>query len=649
MPRIIRFDLENAAWILSLYCLVYCLIVNRRQYKFSKSVKANLLNQHVVFILAVFSLTVTSASSVAGSFLETLSSRQVFFWQYLLHTLYYLFHITLSICLALYFMDITGAGVGKKEKYFILFSLPYLLVVLLILTNPLSDVCFYMDARHVYHRGAWMPLLYACGLAYLVMCFLLFFRHIRAISRTDRMEVGALLFLAAVGVVLQALYPQLRVELFAEALTLLGIMMIMEERSGHVDSLTGALNRPALIDASRRLIESGRSSRLILVKLTNLDLFAKLFSSREIDSLILQVAEWLTEAAAEYELFHYRDRDFAILVPDEGNSLADDLGSAILQRFEQDWQTGAVNFRLEAELCIVRIPEDISSLNDLDELIAIRFREKNQGTRLVTFHELSTFRRNRHLAQSLRDAVAGQKLRVWYQPIWSVEEGRTVAAEALLRIDSEEFRGISPEVYIPVAEQCGVIREIGLFVFEEVCRFLRDCDYRKLGLEYVDVNLSVYQFLYDDLSLRFEAIREAYGIPRDAINLEITESASMQTPTVEAALEDLRRTGYHFSLDDFGTGYSNLVQLIRTSYKNVKMDKSLLWDADHNENAARLLDNLIRVIRGLGCSVVQEGVETPVHLERCASSGANLIQGYFFSRPIPEQEFLEYLKRGESN
>ena len=163
------------------------------------------------------------------------------------------------------------------------------------------------------------------------------------------------------------------------------------------------------------------------------------------------------------------------------------------------------------------------------------------------------------------------------------------------------------------------------------------------------MNLSVYQFLYDDLSLRFEAIREAYGIPRDAINLEITESASMQTPTVEAALEDLRRTGYHFSLDDFGTGYSNIVQLIRTSYKNVKMDKSLLWDADHNENAARLLDNLIRVIRGLGCSVVQEGVETPVQLERCASSGANLIQGYFFSRPIPEQEFLEYLKRGESN
>ena len=79
------------------------------------------------------------------------------------------------------------------------------------------------------------------------------------------------------------------------------------------------------------------------------------------------------------------------------------------------------------------------------------------------------------------------------------------------------------------------------------------------------------------------------------------------------------------------------------------MDKSLLWDGDHNENAARLLDNLIRVIRGLGCSVVQEGVETPAQLERSASSGANLIQGYFFSRPIPEQEFLEYLKRGESN
>ena len=641
------YNLENAAWILSLFCLLYCLVVNRRQYRMAKCIKNNLMNQHMVFILSVICLNITSASSVVGTILTSYASARVALWQFLFHTAYYLFHITMSFLLALYFLDITGASVGKKDNFYILFSIPYLLIVLLILFNPFSKVCFYLDSSYVYHRGRWMLVLYACGMFYLLMCFAVFFRHIRAISRTDRMEVGTMLFLSVLGVLLQAFFPQMKVELFAEALTILGIMVMLEERSGHVDALTGVLNRLALVEFSRRVIESGKQSRLLLVKLINLDQFAKLFAGREIDNLILLVSEWLSTVADGYDLFHYRDRDFAILLPNDRGEAAETLANAILQRFGEDWKTGPVNFRLEAEIWVARIPEDVATLNDLDELLAVRFRDLNRGTRRVEFHEVSAFQCNRHMAQALRDAVAHHKLQVWYQPIWSVEENRTIAAEALLRIDDEEFRGISPEVYIPVAEQSGVIREIGLFVFEAVCRFVRDSGVRKMGLCYINVNLSVYQFLHDDLTERFESIRTQYGIPRETINLEITESASSQTPVVKTGLDTLRITGYHFSLDDFGTGYSNFAQLLRTEYKNVKIDKSLLWDADNNEHTARMLDNMIRVIRSLGCNVVQEGVETPAQLERSVNSGANLIQGYYFSRPLPEKDFLDYLLRAD--
>ena len=646
----VRFNLENAAWVLTLFCIVFCLTVNRRQYRFAKGLKPNLLNQHVVFVLTLFSLMFCAAASVLGAMLERFSSERIYVWQYLLHTVYYLSHITVSVGFSLYFMDITGAGVGKKSNFFIPFSLPYLLCVLLVLTNPLSDVCFYIDAQNVYHRGSWLPLLYACGLFYLLLSIWFYFRHIRAIPRTDRIGGGVLMLLSVVGVTVQALDSRLEVELFADALTLLGIMLILEERSGHVDALTGVLNRSALTDACRSLMETGRSGRLILVKLINLDLFAKLYPGSEIDSLVLRVSEWLTATAAGYDLFHYRDRDFAIMVPEDSEHATEALSQTVLKRFGEEWEADGIEFRLDAALCVIRIPEDVSTLSQLNELLHIRLRNiEKGGTRMISYDEISAFWQIRRIERELRDAVANGKLRVWYQPIWSVEEGRTVAAEALLRIDSEMLRSVSPDVYVPIAEQCGVIREIGLFVFEDVCRFLRDSGVLEKKLAYIDVNLSVHQFLFDDLSVRFEAIREQYGIPRGAINLEITETASMQTPAVEAALRTLREIGYHLSLDDFGTGYSNLVQLIRTNYKNVKIDKSLLWDGDHNENAARLLDDLIRVIRSLGCNVVQEGVETPAQLERCASSGANLIQGYYFSRPIPEQEFLDYLKRGESN
>ena len=145
------------------------------------------------------------------------------------------------------------------------------------------------------------------------------------------------------------------------------------------------------------------------------------------------------------------------------------------------------------------------------------------------------------------------------------------------------------------------------------------------------------------------AIREKYGVMPEKINLEITETAATSgSREITETMEKMKAIGYSFSLDDFGTGFSNVVLLFDSHYKNVKIDKSLLWDAEHNATTARVLDNLIRVIRSLGCNVVQEGVETPAQLERSAHSGANLIQGYYFSRPMPEQDFVDYMTRDSS-
>ena len=262
---------------------------------------------------------------------------------------------------------------------------------------------------------------------------------------------------------------------------------------------------------------------------------------------------------------------------------------------------------------------------------------------------MAAFRRSRSMEQALRRAIDNRALRVWYQPIRSVSRGRTAAMEALLRVDSEELRGVSPEVYIPIAEKCGLIRDIGLFVFEDVCRFLSEYPAETAGLGYIELNLSVYQFLYDDLPQRFEEIRARYGIPASRLNFEITESASDQAASgVAEAIEKLRRLGYSFSLDDFGTGYANLNRLVSGKYLNVKIDKSLLWDSDHNDDTRRLLESLTRVIQSLGYNVMQEGVETTAQLDRVTASGCDLIQGYYFSRPIPEKEVLRYL-REENN
>lgn len=641
---------EISAFILTLVCLTYSLTVKRRQYKIRGNLAAKLQNQHFVFLLLLFSNLFAAASSVGGACLQTIASAQVVVWQYLLHAFYFIFHTTLSICFALYIMNVNGTSIGRSRGFFLLFSLPYLFAELMVLTNSFTGLAFYMDDQFVYHRGPLMIVLYAIGAFYIILGFLFFVRYNRAVSRVDRNAIGVVIVMAALGIVIQALHPELLVELFAEALAFLMLMVLLEERSGHIDPLTGALNRLALADTNRRLIQTNQHYSLILVKLNKLELYTRLFDNRELELLFRQISAWLIGISSEQDLFCYGRGKFAIVLMDPSPEAAEKLAGQILKRFEQDWKSGKMTLRLDETVAIIRIPEEAATLERLDELLTAVYQNPEAGSRLLRYDELMDFQRRFNMELAMRRAIEDGKLRVWYQPIWSAEKNRTVAAEALLRIDDDEFRGVSPEVYIPIAEKSGLIRDIGIFVFTECCRFLQNHPEEAAGLAYIELNLSIYQFVYDNLAERFEQIRSRIGVPASRLNIEITETASDQAVAgVAEGMQELRSLGYTFSLDDFGSGYSNLNRLVAGDYVNVKIDKPLLWEADKNPNTRRLLEGLTHIIRGLGYNVIQEGVETQAQLERVTASGGNLIQGYYFSRPLPDAEFLRYLQAEREN
>ena len=637
-------NLELAAFILSAMCLLYSLAVKRKQYHLSKGFRANLQNQHFMFLTVLVSLLLSSSASVGGSLLETIASARVVAWQYLLHEIYYLSHMALTISLPIYIMDVNGSSIMRGRGLWA-FSLPFLVSEILLLGNRFTGAFFYMDEQYVYHRGPFLPFLYAVGLTYLTFTCISFFRNKKAVSRADSQAIIIMLGLTAAGVLIQAAFPNFAVEIFAEALTAVGLMITLEERSGHIDPLTGALNRLAFADANRRLLETKQAYDIVLIRLTNMDIFSELFKGREMDSLLMQISGWLMQLCGEENLFCYRDRNFAIICPHSKGCSVGSVAEAILERFNRGWETAGASLNINAAVGIIRVPEDISSLDGLMGVLVNWRAKSGSDSRIVPNSEMGILLKDREIEQALREAVAEKNFSVLYQPIWSTEKRRTIAAEALLSVESDALRGMSPEVYIPIAEQCGLIRDIGFFVFEDVCRFLQSKRPLKLGLSYIELNVSVYQFMHDDLVSRFEDIRTRYGVPVEAINLEITETASVsEAAGVKQKMKELRTRGYSFSLDDFGTGYSNLVQLINGGYKNIKMDKSFLWDAEKNEAAARMLDTMIHVIRSLGYNIVQEGVETKAQLERTEASGGNLIQGYYFSRPIPETDFIAYLE-----
>ncbi len=248
----------------------------------------------------------------------------------------------------------------------------------------------------------------------------------------------------------------------------------------------------------------------------------------------------------------------------------------------------------------------------------------------------------------VREAVRNKTFEVYYQPILCVNGGEFKSAEALVRLkrpSSENY--ISPEDFIPVAEKCGLIQEIDDLVFEKVCSFIARENLQSYGVKTIEVNLSGNEVVDRHTFSRLIRKMEKYHIPPKFINFEITETAYINNDDVfKENVQKLKEIGSSFSMDDFGSGYSNLLELLKMDYVLVKMDKEFIWnclDLDKPENM-RMLEYSIGFLKDYGLHILAEGVETVEQAEILISKGVEYLQGFYYSRPIPENEYIEFLK-----
>ncbi len=246
-------------------------------------------------------------------------------------------------------------------------------------------------------------------------------------------------------------------------------------------------------------------------------------------------------------------------------------------------------------------------------------------------------------------AMEEDRVEVYYQPIFSTEEQRITSAEALVRIRERDGSVIPPGTFIDIAEESGLILRFGEIVFEKVCRFIQKYPPEEYGLHYIEVNLSVVQCAYDRLAEDYISIMKKHGVDPRFINLEITESASTTAKkTLLGNMDALIQYGIKFSLDDFGTGQSNLNYIVDMPVDIVKFDKSMTNAYFENGRARYVMDAAIHMIHGMDLQIVSEGIETTEQYEAMKNLGISYIQGYYFSKPLPEEEFIRFIDEHRS-
>ncbi len=423
------------------------------------------------------------------------------------------------------------------------------------------------------------------------------------------------------------------------------------------DSLTELPNRLYLMESVAALIakHSRMPDKLIGLALFDLDRFKLIndtLGHHVGDRCLVYVAHTVSAVLGPGQTLYRLGGDEFVLLLEELESIEQGIEETrrIMKVLDEPFRIMNHEFQATGSTGISLYPSHATDGNGLLQCSDIAmYQAKRSGTGIEVYDSALAAQTNRRLLieQQLRRAIQQEELYLVYQPIEPMSAGdRTgTGVEALLRWESRELGPIGPDSFIPIAEETGLIMEIGDWVLREACRQLSAWQAEGLPVRSVSVNISAIQLAQPSFAERVRAVLEASGCNPEAVIFEVTESAVIRDiGRVSTTLEELGRLGIVIALDDFGTGYSSLSVLHQLEIDRLKIDRSFIARMSREGKEVSLVQSMIAIASQLGLDVVAEGVETEEQLIMLRELGCSLAQGYWFSKPLRPEKLRGYLE-----
>ena len=420
------------------------------------------------------------------------------------------------------------------------------------------------------------------------------------------------------------------------------------------DSLTGLPNRAQFRDALRAAVaaaqDAGPTHASVAVLMLDLDRFKQVndvLGYRFGDLVLAAVGERLSQHAVRgADLIARIGGDkFAILLHSGDGELAHTVAERIGKAFDVPLTLEEHTIDMGASIGIACWPQHAA---DADVLLSraeiAMYATKRHGGGVLLYDPTldASSSKTLSLLTELRAAISEGQLRLYLQPKLSLDTGKVVGAEALVRWQHPQRGLVPPLQFIPFAEKTGFIRQLTLWVFEEAARHWHMLMGEGLLIT-LSVNLSTRDLLDPELPQKFQALLTQHDVPAEAFCLEITESAIMDDPQrAQATLERLHAMGFSLSIDDFGTGYSSLAYLKKLPVDELKIDQSFVKNMETDGDDAKIVRSTVELAHNLGLSVVAEGVENEAVWLLLRELGCDQAQGYHMGRPMPANAFSEW-------
>ena len=420
------------------------------------------------------------------------------------------------------------------------------------------------------------------------------------------------------------------------------------------DALTGLPNRAQLDDRAKYAISivqrSQGSLALMFLDLDNFKDINDTLGHTVGDALLIELAKRLQLVLREEDtLSRLGGDEFILLLPGTDALGAAHVAQKLLDDIAEPYRIDQHELNLTASIGIALYPgdgEDLETLSKSADTAMYRVKQEGRrGYRFFTAEMQARSARNLQLGNALRHALNRNQLQVYYQPQLSMRDGRIIGAEALLRWQHPELGAVSPAEFIPVAEDSGLILPIGEWVLRQAVRQVKVWMEGGLAPLVMAVNLSAMQFRHPDLPDLVARILDEVGLPPEYLELELTEGVAMHDPQAAiAVMNNLHDRGVRMSIDDFGTGYSSLSYLKKFKVYKLKIDQSFVRDISTDPEDKAIVSAIIHMAKSLGLKTIAEGVETEGQLAFLQEQECDEVQGYYFSKPVPAEQFEAFAR-----
>lgn len=626
-----------AAAIIAFTCLFYTLIIGR-----SKRLKNRLFISFIIIVI-INSFTVIAGQFLPGSGLTNESKRILI---NVLHFVYFFTHFAIAPFFALYIVLVCNVSYRFSKKVQFRIVLPFYILELLVLTNPLTHFVYSYDADLNYHRGMGVYVAYFEAAFYVLFAIVALFLYWNRLTSLKKIALIYFLVIVSIGTIIQMIFIDIKCEIMCEAIGLIGIMIVLENDDDRLDTPTKAYNRNAFTQDLTGYFRYKRIFHTVCIRIINADVYRKITGYETFERILSHIVRYVTSMDSRFDIYRASPDSFLVVLPDISQKEAEKAANVIYERFWREWIDGDNKVFLKVHVLMTSSPDQFSNLEQLYFLTDSDIDCEKDG--VLSGSDLDFILRKAEVENAVRRGVEGTNFTVCFEPIYTKADLAICAAKILLKFRDDELGDIDPSEFMPVAEQSGLIEELGWYTIDQAFYFLGGGIAEEMGLEFIEISLSAVQLIKSDFVDNVRRLLEKYGVRPSQIIFDISEtSVTTDQDVIGAVMSELSGDGVRFCLGEYGTGFFNIQSVSSLMFESVRMDAALIDINDSQSQKRIILENRLKIINQVGKKIIIDNIDSQERLDAVSQIKADYLEGSFFSEPVSRNEFIAILRATE--